>query len=76
MTNAVKTFSFRKGWRHLPDIKKAEVKAEIKAHFGINPDPPFYRRMNGEVEPRWSDKIAIEEIFMKHGVRKRDIWGE
>ena len=68
-------FSFKKGWGYLPSNKKKTVRDEIKTALNLKTNVAFYRRVNGEVEPKVSEKEAIETIFLNHGVKRAQIWG-
>ncbi len=69
-----KNFSFRKGWRQLPQAKVAEAKGRILKALGLQVSTSFYYRLYGKCEPKVSEAQAIEEIFHSYGIT--DIWGE
>ena len=68
-------FSFIKGWNELKGKDRAAAKKDIMSHFGITTKAAFCNRRRGDVEPRLREAKAIEEIFSKYGVKKKDVWG-
>lgn len=67
-------FSFKKGWNQLPQSKCSEVRSKIMDALSIKIRTSFYPRLNGEVEPKLGEAMAIEAIFQEYGIT--DIWGE
>jgi hypothetical protein len=41
--------------------------------LGMTTKSGFYKRMRGETEPTFSEKVLIETAFKKYGITK--IWG-
>lgn len=66
-------FSFAKGLKQVPHGKINEVKAAIKIALKITAKSTFSRRLNGHVEPKITEKEAIEDIFFLYNIT--DIWG-
>ncbi len=67
-------FSFAKGLKQVPAGKIKEVKASIMEALSITSKSSFSRRLNGWIEPKVSEKVAIEDIFYMYNIT--DIWGE
>ena len=67
-------FSFKKGWNQLPQTKTHEVQKKIMAVLGLRTRTSFYPRLNGAIEPKYGEALAIEDIFHEYGIT--DIWGE
>ena len=65
--------SFKKGWNKVPNENVREVRIKIMAALDIN-RANFYKRLNGEVEPKVSEARAIEGVFQQYGVT--NIWGK
>lgn len=68
-----KCFSFAKGLRQVPSGKVKEVKISIMAALKITAKSSFSRRLNGRIEPKTTEKEAIEDIFFLYNIT--DIWG-
>lgn len=66
--------SFKKGWKQLTLEQAPKVRQEICDVLGISCRTSFYPRLNGQVEPKFSEAKAIEAIFRKYGIK--DIWGD
>lgn len=71
----MKKYAFKKGWAMLRAIDQPKVKEEIKNLLNVNTDNSFFDRRKGKIEPKISEKESIEQIFIKYGVNKNDIWG-
>lgn len=67
-------FSFKKGWNQLPQTKTNEVRKKIMQALGLQTRTSFYPRLNGDIEPKLGEALAIEDIFNEYGIT--DIWGE
>lgn len=67
-------FSFKRGWRQLPNGKLKEAKIRIMEALKLKYETSFYPRLNGDIEPKFSEVKSIEDIFHSYGVT--DIWGE
>lgn len=70
----VNSYGFKTGWEQVPQGKAAEVRDKIMEAIGITAYPNFYKRLNGEVEPKVSEAKYIESIFKQYGITK--IWGD
>lgn len=66
--------SFRNSWRELNSRQKREAKAEIMERIGLVTEPAFYRRVNGDQELTIGEFFIIQEVMMKHGIKKTKIW--
>lgn len=69
-----KKFPFKKGWNQLPKVKINECRDKIMAALAMDAKSSFYARLNGDVEPKFSEALIIEDIFRDYGIT--DIWGE
>lgn len=67
-------FSFKKGWNQLQNGQTKEVKAKIIEALNLKFTTSFYPRLNGTIEPKFSEAKAIEAVFAEYGIT--DIWGE
>ena len=67
-------FSFKKGWKQLPQAKVPEARERIIKALGLQVSTSFYYRLYGKCEPKVSEAQAIEEIFHSYGIT--DIWGD
>lgn len=70
-----KQFSFWNGWRAVAQTKHQALKAELMQAMNITSEIAFRQRRAGKVEPRVSEKEAIEKIFKQYGVTVANIWG-
>lgn len=68
-------FTFWNGWHSVPRSKQPELKAELMNALGLTSDIAFVYRRRGAVEPKVSEKEAIEAIFLKYGVPSSNAWG-
>jgi len=69
-----KAYAFQKGFRQVKNEDLRNVKKEIMTALGLQSRTSWYQRLYGNVEPRVSEKIAIQGIFAPYGIT--DIWGE
>lgn len=67
-------FSFKKGFGQVMNKDADTVRLEIMKALKITTLQGFRNRLGGNVEPRVSERAAIEKIFAKYGIK--DIWGE
>jgi hypothetical protein len=65
--------SFQQGWQQLTKKQAASVRSTIMQGLGMTTKSGFYKRMRGETEPTFSEKVLIETAFKKYGITK--IWG-
>ena len=65
--------SFKPGWEQLTKKQAVLVRNEIMEILNLTYDG-FYKRMRGEVEPKVSEAVAIENVFKKYGIT--NIWGK
>lgn len=68
-----KNFSFKKGWKQLPQSAVPEVRSKIISALELKTIPSFYPRLNGRIEPKISEARKIEAVFAEYGIT--DIWG-
>ena len=69
-------FSFEKGFYQIPYGKAKECRKKIMDGLGIDSRGAFLKRLRGEVEPKVSEKEAIENVIASYGVNKNQIWGK
>lgn len=69
----MRKYSFRKGWKQLPEGKQKDFKKELVTRLDIS-ESTFYPRLRGEVEPKISEYHIIENLFLEYNVK--EIWGE
>lgn len=62
-------WSFKEAFHRLPYNEMPIVRKEIEQALGISAHPTWYKRMNGEVEPKISEYLAIQRIFKKRGIK-------
>ncbi|HCO18078.1 MAG TPA: hypothetical protein DIT39_00450 [Tissierellales bacterium] len=68
-------FSFARGYARIPAGDQLAFRTELLEKLGYNNLASFYDRKNGKKEPKVSEKEIIEELFVKYGVKKSEIWG-
>jgi hypothetical protein len=68
--------SFKKGFMQLRQMDAKNVREEIEDALGISErvTGTWYNRLNGKIEPRYSEAKKIEAIFSKYGIT--DVWGK
>ena len=66
-------YSFKKGWNQIPNESIREVRVKIMEVLDIN-RANFYKRLNGDVEPKVSEAAAIEGVFKQYSIT--NIWGK
>lgn len=69
-------FSFRRGWDQLPRNKVSEAIRTLKKGLKIGTNPGLYKRINGKIEPRVSEKEFIEDTLVAYGIKRDKIWGD
>lgn len=62
-------WSFKEAFHSLPYNEMEAVRKEIEEAVGINSNVVWYNRLNGLVEPKASEFIAITRIFAKRGIK-------
>lgn len=70
-----KPFSFRNGWNQVKNGDLTECRRDIMEAIGSKSRQVFYNWLAGAVEPRVTQKEAIEAAFAKYGVTE-NIWGK
>lgn len=68
-----KPYSFQKGFNKVQNKDLQSVKSEIMTALGLSCRSAWYQRLYGNVEPRVSEKVAIQGVFATYGIT--DIWG-
>ncbi len=67
-------FSFKKGYGQVMNKDASAVRRKIMKALKITTLQGFRNRLAGNVEPRVSERAAIEKIFAEYGIK--NIWGE
>ena len=68
-------YSFRSGFNQIQIGKVIEFKKEMMSALSINSRTSWVRRLNGNIIPKVSEKVIIEQVFKNYGVTK-NIWGD
>lgn len=61
-------YSFRVAYDSLPRIRQREAREKLKDIFGITSEIQLYKRIDGEIEPKISQAIAVVNFFSKYGI--------
>lgn len=69
-------FSFTKGLQQLKVKDVQSAKAELYKVFGINNRNTFRLHQLGKIEPTISEASGVESVFLKYGVKPKDVWGD
>ena len=62
-------WSFKEAFHSLPHNEMEQVRKEIEEAIGIKTHAVWYNRLNGLVEPKASEYLAITRIFAKRGIK-------
>lgn len=68
--------AFDRGWANLRAIDQPAFMKDIMEYFGHTTKDSFYQRRRGGTKILAQDAKVIEEIFMKYGIEKEDVWGK
>lgn len=66
--------SFKKGVEDVKHRYRRDIRDELKKVLGIVSDVQYYKRMRGEVDHTPAERIGIETVFAKYGVKRP--WGK
>lgn len=66
---------FRAGFQQLRQMDVKEATAELWKAIGINNRESFRYYLDGKIEPKASQAVAIELVFAKYGITE-NIWGK
>jgi hypothetical protein len=66
-------YSFLKGFGQIERKNLRRVRTEIMEAIGISSKRSWYHRLRGQVEPRFTEIKAIEDVFAKYGIT--EVWG-
>jgi len=66
-------FAFKRGFMQIQQKDIQSVKGEIMMVLNITTRASWLRRLNGKVEPKMTEIIAINGVFGRYGIK--DIWG-
>jgi hypothetical protein len=72
--NTENSFSFLKGWSQVKQADVSQVRAQLMQVLNLTTRAAFLDRLNGKVEPKISEHVAIENIFSARGIT--DVWGD
>jgi len=75
MANGNPRFAFSRGYNRIPAGDQLAFRKELIERLGYNNVTSFYVRMRGEKVPLVTDVEIIEELMLKYGVKKSEIWG-
>lgn len=64
-----KNWSFKEAFHQLPFNEMPIVRKEIESALGIKSAPTWFNRLNGRIEPKISEYLAIQRIFKKRGIK-------
>ena len=64
-----KKWSFKEAFHSLPHKEMPIVRKEIEKALNIKAQMSWYNRLNGLIEPRISEYLAIQRIFKKRGIK-------
>lgn len=67
-------YSFRKGFNQITRKDLIECRAKIMKALKITSRPAWLCRLNGTVEPKYSEAKSIELIFAEYGIT--EVWGD
>jgi hypothetical protein len=67
-------FSFEKGWMQRRAMDETSMKEDIKNVFGIKNETSWTWRLYGRIEPKVSEKAAVDAVFEKYGITE-NVWG-
>lgn len=70
------SFSFRKGFEQVRQKDVKDVREKLTKVIGIklNNRMSWSKWLNGKVEPKVTQKEAIEKVFAEYGIK--EVWGE
>lgn len=72
------SYSFQPAWEQVLRLygkeKRDEIKAALMEAMNISSIDAWYKRKRGVPEPKFGEKVAIEEIFRRNKIR-HNIWG-
>lgn len=66
---------FRAGFQQLRQMDVEEATKELWEAIGINNRESFRYYLDGRIEPKASQAVAIELVFAKYGITE-NIWGK
>ena len=69
-----KARTFHRGLGNVKVKDKEAVKAELMVMLGINNDISYTAHINGRRIHTPAQEIGIEQVLMRYGVAKTDIW--
>lgn len=69
-----KSYSFKKGYSQVQRKDSIVVRNRIMNALNIKSRPAWLTRLNGKVEPKLSEALAIEAIFREYGIS--EVWGD
>lgn len=62
-------WSFKDAFHSLPHNEMSIVRKEIEKALNIKANMSWYNRLNGNIEPKVSEYLAIKRIFKKRGIK-------
>lgn len=68
-------FAFRKGFQQIMKKDIRQCRQDIQDALGCYSRTNFLKRMKGAIEPRITEKEAIEKVFANYGIPADQVWG-
>ena len=75
MANGNPRFAFSRGYKRIPAGDQLAFRKELLERLGYNNITSFYVMMGGKKVPKVTEVDVIEELMLKYGVKKSEIWG-
>jgi len=64
-----KKTSFKCAYRRIPIGDIREVLNRLKVILNLKTDAPVYQYIRGDKEPKLTEAIAIEKLFLEYGIK-------
>lgn len=68
-------FAFSRGYSRIAAGDQLAFRKELLERLGMNNITSFYVRLQGKQVPKVTEVELIEELMLKYGVKKSEIWG-
>lgn len=75
MVDKKNSYSFEKGLGFIPMMHQTAIRSEIMEMLHINNGVSWISYKKGRMRIEHDNYIAIEQIFAKYGVDKKNVWG-
>lgn len=70
----MREFALKRGLSQVRACDRERVEKDLMAIFKVKSQPGFYLHVRGLIEPKFSQKIAVDQYFAAMGIT--DIWGD